>query len=268
MNLISASLWRMRKSKAFLLALLAMLAYTALVVMVCWDHYEAMTYNYTMESILTSGFGLMGYLPIPSLILAPLLALHLGTEYTENTIRNKLIVGHTRKSIYLADLAVCAAAALFLDVLYLLLAGVLCVYPIMGMAGTLLRVSPGQMLAWVLVGLLARMAYAAFLKFLSTVISGRAVLSIAVLLLLLASALLCSYGFREIEYLTRNLAELNREARLFRWQLVLDTLPIGQYLQISRLDTPYLWRMPLMSLLVIAGSTGAGLAFFRRKDLK
>ena len=53
-NLLHAGLSRLVRSRAFLLALLAELAYTALVVMVCWDHYAAGTGNYTLESILTS----------------------------------------------------------------------------------------------------------------------------------------------------------------------------------------------------------------------
>ena len=38
-TLLHASLSRMAKSRAFLLAVLAELAYTALVAAVCWDHY-------------------------------------------------------------------------------------------------------------------------------------------------------------------------------------------------------------------------------------
>ena len=153
-NLLHAGLSRLVRSRIFLLAVLAELAYTALVVLVCWDHYATGTGNYTLESVLTAGFGLMGYLPVPSLIAAPLLSLHLGAEYSDGTLRNKLIVGHTRTEIYLSDLLTCVIAAVGLDVLYLLLAGALCAYPVLGMAGTLLRVSPGQLLAWVAVGLL------------------------------------------------------------------------------------------------------------------
>ena len=58
------------------------------------------------------------------------------------------------------------------------------------------------------------------------------------------------------------------ESRLAFWHLLMDILPTGQYLQVSRLDTPNLWRMPLFSLIVIAVSTGIGLTVFRRKDLR
>ena len=38
-NLLHAGLSRLVRSRIFLLAVLAELAYTALVVLVCWDHY-------------------------------------------------------------------------------------------------------------------------------------------------------------------------------------------------------------------------------------
>ena len=267
-NLLCASLRRLVGSRAFLLTLLAELAYTALVTAVCWDHYAAGTGLYTLESVLTAGFGLIGYLPVPSLIAAPMLSIHLGTDYSDNTLRNKLITGHTRTSVYLADLLACAVAAVGLDLLYMLLASALCAYPILGMAGTLLRVHLGQLLAWIAVGLLARAAWASLIKLLVTVLGSRTTASIAGLLLVAAASMVCAFGFHELEYLARHLDAVNWEGRMAFWQLAMDTLPTGQYLQVSRLDTPNLWRLPLLSLAVAAASTGAGLVFFQRKDLK
>lgn len=271
-NLLHANLRRMVRSKAFLLAVLVELAYTAFVVLVCWDHYAAGTAKYTLESVLTAGYGLMGYLPIPTLIVAPLLSVHLGADYSDNTLRNKLIVGHTRTEVYLADLLSCVLTAVTLDVLYLALAGILCIYPVLGMSGVLLRVSPGQMLAWVAVALLARAAYAALVKLLVTALGNRTAASIAALLLVVGATLLCASAFSEIAHIERGLAGAypveNAEARLAFWHTLMDVLPTGQYIQVSRLDTPNLWRMPLLSLAVTAASTGAGLLLFRRKDLK
>lgn len=267
-NLLHANLRRLAKSRALALAILAELAYTALIVLVCWDHYAAGSYRYTLESILSAGFGLMGYLPVPSLIAAPLLSVYLGTEYSDNTLRNKLIVGHTRLTVYLADLLSCVIAAVGLDLLYLLLAGALCVYPVLGMAGALLRVSVGQLAAWIAVGLLARAAWAAVIELTGTLLGSRTAAAIAGLLLVLAAAGVCAYGFHALAYLDRHPEAADRAGRLALWQLVLDTLPTGQYLQISRLDTPNLWRLPLLSLGVAALSTGAGLTLFQRRDLK
>lgn len=155
-NLLCAGLRRLVKSRTFLFALLAVLAYTALVVLVCWDHCAQGAGNYTLEAILTSGFGLMGYLSVPSLIYAALLSVHLGADYSDGALRNKLTVGRTREQVYLADLLTCVIASVGLDVLYLLLSGALCAYPVLEARGVLLRASPGQVLAWVAAALLAQ----------------------------------------------------------------------------------------------------------------
>lgn len=267
-NLLHASLRRLVKSRAFALAILAELAYTALVAAVCWDHYAAGTGHYTLESVLTAGFGLMGYLSVPSLIAAPPLCIHLGTEYSENTLRNKLIVGHTRPAVYLADLLACVIAALGLDLLYLVLAGALCAYPALGMTGRLLTASPGQVMAWIAVGLLARAAWASTIALTTAVLGSRTSAAVAGLLLVVAASLFCAFAFHEIEYLDRHLDAANREGRLALWQLAVDALPTGQSLQVSRLDTPNLWRLPLLSGAFLAASTGAGMVFFQKKDLR
>ena len=267
-NLLCAGLRRLVKSRTFLFALLAVLAYTALVVLVCWDHCAQGTGNYTLEAILTSGFGLMGYLSVPSLIYAALLSVHLGADYSDGALRNKLTVGRTREQVYLADLLTCVIASVGLDVLYLLLSGALCAYPVLKARGVLLRASPGQVLAWVAAALLARAAWASAVTLTATVLGSRTSAAVAGLLLAVGASLVYSFGFHELEYLSRHLDAANREVRLALWQLALDTLPTGQYLQVSRLDTPNLWRLPLLSLAVAAGSTGIGAALFQRKDLR
>ena len=271
-NLLAANFYRLRKSSAFWLALAATLAYTGLIVLVCWDHCADGTGNYTLEAILTAGFGLMGYLCIPSLILAPLLAVYLGTEHSEHTVRNKLITGHSKAGVYLAELAVCILTALTLDILFMLLAGLLCVWPVLQMSGVLLRVSVGQLSAWIAAALLARAAYASVIKLVATVLERKTGASIAALLLVAAAMLVCRTAFGMIHSLESALAAgrpvINAEGRLAFWHLLMDILPTGQAIQVSRLDTPNLWRMPLMSLAVIAVSTGLGLAVFRKKDLR
>lgn len=266
-NLLCANLRRLVRSKAFLIALLAELAYVSLAVLSCWDHCAAGD-QYTLEYILTAGYVLLSYLPIPTLILAPLLSLHLGTDYSHSTLRNKLIVGHTRTEVYLADLLACVVMSVALDVVYLVLSGLLCIKPILEISGRLLRFSLGQAFLWVAVLLLARSAWAAVVKLVVTVLGNRTAASIVVLLLAVAAALISTTGIDEVGYLSRNLTVGGNAGRMTGWQLALDILPTGQYYQVSRLDTPNLWRMPLLSLAVIASSTGAGLLFFRRRDLK
>lgn len=266
-NLLQANLRRMVRSRAFLIALLAWLAYTALVVLSCRDHCAAGD-RYTVEFLLTAGYVLLSYVPLSTLILAPLLSLYLGADYGNGTLRNKLIVGHTRTEVYLADLLACVLVSVSMDALHLLLAGALCVQPILRVSGSLLRFPLGQVLAWVAVSLLARAAWAAVIKLMVTALGNRTASAISALLLVAAAALAATKGIGEISYLSRHLEDVGNAERMNTWQMLLDVMPTGQYYQVSRLDTPNLWRMPLLSLGVIAVSTGAGLLLFRRKDLK
>lgn len=52
-------------------------------------------------------------------LLAVLTAFFVGTEYSDGTMRNKLIAGHGRRDIYLANLVVCIAAGMLLSLAYL-----------------------------------------------------------------------------------------------------------------------------------------------------
>ncbi|MBD4630130.1 hypothetical protein GUG51_05480, partial [Xanthomonas citri pv. citri] len=84
-NLLHANLRRLVRSRAFFFALLAELAYITLAVLSCWDHCAAGD-QYTLEYILTAGYVLLSYLPIPALILAPLLGIYLGADYGNGTL--------------------------------------------------------------------------------------------------------------------------------------------------------------------------------------
>lgn len=55
------------------------------------------------------------------IIISAFLSAFLGTEFSDGTIRNKLIAGHTHSSIYLSKLLVCSTTAIILNLLGILL---------------------------------------------------------------------------------------------------------------------------------------------------
>ena len=55
---------------------------------------------------------------VSGVISACFTGLFLGTEYSDGTVRNKLIVGHGRLNIYISNLAVCCAANLIFIAVY------------------------------------------------------------------------------------------------------------------------------------------------------
>ncbi len=53
-----------------------------------------------------------------SVISAIFIGLFIGTEHSNGTLRNKLVIGHSRGAIYFANLAVCIAAAILIHIAY------------------------------------------------------------------------------------------------------------------------------------------------------
>ena len=57
-------------------------------------------------------------LPMMGLISAIFTSLFIGSEYSDGTIRNKIIVGHSRIRIYLVNFIVCAIASVLFSLSY------------------------------------------------------------------------------------------------------------------------------------------------------
>ena len=53
------------------------------------------------------------------LVAAILTSMFIGSEYSDGTIRNKLVVGHSRMRIYLANLIVCSVACVLIFLAYI-----------------------------------------------------------------------------------------------------------------------------------------------------
>ena len=94
-NLFSAGLYRLRKSKVFWLALIFM---AVISVILCVE----MARNAVTDPNITFADGMFSNQAVMNLVMAVFVTLFLGTEYSDRTIRNKIISGHSRSTIYLA----------------------------------------------------------------------------------------------------------------------------------------------------------------------
>ena len=54
------------------------------------------------------------------ILIPAFVSLFVGTEYSDGTIRNKMIIGHTRTCIYLSNIIVCSAAGLGFCISYII----------------------------------------------------------------------------------------------------------------------------------------------------
>ena len=106
-KLLRADLSRLFKSKEFLIC--AALTLAVSVGNVLWILSIAENFSGDTRFYLDN----FVFVPVPytAVIPAVFISLFLGTEYSDRTIRNKLIIGHTRTNIYLADLITCFAGS-------------------------------------------------------------------------------------------------------------------------------------------------------------
>lgn len=103
-NLLKANFSRLFQSKIFYLAVIAMAGLAAFVCWSQWDDARKFSYVITMDSALFNAQVVFG------IAAAILVSLFVGVEYSDGTIRNKLLVGRKRIHIYLANFITCGAA--------------------------------------------------------------------------------------------------------------------------------------------------------------
>lgn len=234
--------------------------------------------GFDVEGILDNRY--MIFVLVSGVVLSAFCALFVGAEYSDGTIRNKLAVGHSRSAVYLANLAVCSAAGVLACLSYILpmtAAGI----PLLGP----FTMSAASLLWFTLCAFLMTAALCAVFTMIAMLNQNKAV--VAVICISLAYFLL----FLGI-YLNSRLTEpavipareyiengqiLVQEAmpnptyvqgvKRTIFQILYD-LPGCQAVQLLAAAEERPWRLPAVSLGAILASSAAGLALFRRKDLK
>lgn len=274
-NLLSAELLRLWKNRVFWLCAAIMAAMGLYMTIELYTDMARLGYVSFLDDVL------MNYGALHIILAAVFSSMFIGTEYSGGTIRNKIIVGHKRSEIYFSMFFICSAANIMLCGAYLipsLLVGV----PLLGIASAFSR-----LLAYLLCSFLMSMAVSSVFTMVSLLSRARTVsaiicLVLAILLLYAGSSIngrlnapeeyLSYYEEAEdgtvlVGELVPNLAYLRGTEREV-YEFIFDLLPSGQAIQLAGLSAERLWRLPLLSLAVIAASTGTGLVLFRRRDLK
>lgn len=291
-KLLTANFMRLKKSKLFWIisALTAVCSYFGLV-----DAYEtnkklAAWHGGMADSAFvptTAMHMLYNLTPIIGLLTAVMIAIFIGTEYHDNTMRNKLICGQPRGRVYLANLLTC----IFIAVLFYLIPVVMALVvgiPLLGMPHVT-SASLLQLLLFGIIGLLLSTVYASMCTLIGMLVHNRSFSLLTGILLtigLLICGTFCSSRLEEPEYYFDyafiimedgshpsssepiiNPYYLEGNARQLV-QFLYDFLPGGQAIQISNLDVAHPYLLLLYSLGITGASTLAGLAFFKKKDLK
>lgn len=281
LNLISAGFYKMRKSRVFLICTLLVNIWSAFLTVQVHFNSLAETIPYTFED------GLFAIETIMILVTSVFVSLFFGTEYSDGTIRNKLIGGYTRGQIYLSQFFINAAACLLVYLSSLCLSGILG-FILMGAEG----VSAAKLAVYMIAGAGMCITDAALFTFLTVSVGTKAGASVAGLLL--AFSLLCGamvvhdkLSQEEYMYIPKGAGEeavsvITEDTELIKvpnpyyvsgtkrkaLEFLLDINPSGQAVQLAQLELPRPGAVMLCDAALTALFCSLGVFIFRKKDLK
>ncbi|MBD5129752.1 MAG: ABC transporter permease subunit [Ruminococcaceae bacterium] len=272
-RLLQANFARLWKTKSFWVCLILTVGLSAMALIS--NYLESPKYIENMGGNLTAnGTGVMLYTAI-------LAALYLGTDYSNGTIRNKLVIGRTRAEIYFANLITTALSGVILLTASWVSTGAvgLCLGGKLGMPA-------GELALDIAVCVCAIIALCAIFTVIGMLISSK---SAIVTITLVSAFALMIIGILiqsrlDIPEFSTSLLVGEDGTISFGEQMpnpmyvsgiqrdimtaVNDVLPSGQLTQMQMGKAHNEGLMPLYSLGVLAVSTAVGALVFRKKDLK
>lgn len=274
-KLLSANVSRLWKDKVFWFCMGAMLLYSVIYMLngcrqatVDLSEYHYSIDKYYFHFALSIGA-----------FCALFSSMFLGTEYSDGTIRNKIIVGHTRISIYIANLLLTFLATLFILSAWLI--GALIAVPALGTW----EIGLPNLFLYLLIAVMFAAVFSAIFTFIS-ILSANKALTVAISIFLFLGLLIFSSmlynGLSEPEtisgvLLTANGMEMseptpnpNYVSGSMRevYDFILDFLPTGQGLKMWLLEISNPIRMLVSSVFITFVTTLGGILIFQKKNLK
>lgn len=275
-KLFSANLARLWKDKLYW-GLMAFMAFGSLLF--GWMTFRTAAgseESYYVEDIL------FNLLPMIGFAVALFVSLRVGTEFDSHTIRNKLIVGHSRFAIFSAEYGVCLLASLGLLAVMLLFSGV---------SGYILfresTLSWQVILQMIFCCVLLTGVFSSMFVGICMNVHDKAAATVANVVFLLAIYFLASFmgsalnesetayeyvrftaeGQVEFGDMIKNPAYVEGMQRII-YQFFYDALPTGQAIQLNNLELEHISRWPVLSVMMLIIFTAAGYVGFRKRDIK
>lgn len=274
-NLLRANFFRLRRDKVTLClaALGAFFGVSAAAVNAV---------NISREgAVWVMDFSLLTYVILSPIMTSVSAALFIGSDYSDGTLRNKLIAGHRRGNIYLANLITCCFVGIMLCLIFAVPQGILGL-----LLGGQIQSSPTKLLMYGGLSLAVTVAFAALFTLIAMLCQNKSHTVAGCILLAFILIFLGVYihsSLNEPEYLaaysyTENgvtveepeMKNPNYVSGIRRqiYEFMQDFTPGGQALQISDMDVEKPSVLAVYDLIILIAATGFGAAFFRRKDLK
>lgn len=290
-KLLRGDFIRLFKSKIFWLGFVFMFGFSLFAVYVNWRNLQiSPDYYNPPDGILLTGATYI------SIVIAIFTGIYIGVDYSNGTIRNKHVMGHSRVAMYLSNLIICVTASVIMHIAYI---AVLVGAVGMGIINEF-EMSTGNIAALTFTSVFSVSAISAILLFVCMLISSRSagvVSAIILSIMLVATAGHVDSSLREKEYATNYAITIAEDggmaykpqefvknpkyltgAKRKVYEFANDFLPVNQICQLTYGDPSVsseniekndnnAW-FPLYSLSLIVLITTAGIIIFRKKDLK
>ena len=286
-KLLNASFSRLRKNKIFLG--LVILTIIIAAFMLVSEYLNNIKYSSVFGiSSNTTDILLMKFINIIGFFIAIFTSLFVGAEYSDGTIRNKIVAGHSRKNIYLSNLIVSILVGIFLELIYLIIVSIVSI-PIFG----LVQMTFSQFAFILLDMIMIIIAYSSIFNFIALICSNITISTVTSLLLILIMFvidMLLSPTANSTEYIQKN--KVMDEQGNITYEIVknedypgklVQTIcktisnfnPVSQAIEISgnkinmnEEDFNNMKVYPLYSLGLIIIITAIGIYLFNIKELK
>ena len=274
-KLLDAGFSRMKKSKVSILLLI----YTiGIALFMLYTQYSDMK-EYGETIIIHQLF--VNSITIIGAVIAVFICLFIGTEYSDGTLRNKIIVGASRIKIYLSNLIIVSITTLLSEILYLIIIAIIGI-PIFG--GLNMSLGNFALIFVDIIGII--FVFSAIFTFISMLVSNKTISVIVSIALFFAFMIISVTLFsrieapeyrevakivdaetQEIEVVTEKNPRYLTEEKRNLYETILNFIPQGQaFLVAGRADTDF-EKLPLYALSAIIIITVIGMYLFNKKEL-
>ena len=277
-NLLLTNLRRLVKTRVFQLTAAAVAAIGLFEIF--------MMYRDSILEKETAYFdgGLFSFAAMGAFALAAVVSLFVGSEYSDGTIRNKLVVGHRRRAVYLSMLM----ASVIAEVLLILVWTAAYLIP-----GAILMEHANPLRVYLVLYLAMFLELAVFSAIFTLLTmtmgsrAGAAVVCILCALLLMMQGIVVKSMLEEPEFYSPDIVISEDGSMVMEdepepnpnyipegspkrafYEFLMDFMPGGQALQIAEQSTGSLAKICLYDIGWLLVLTVAGVRIFRRKDLK
>ena len=286
-KLLNASFSRLRKNKIFLG--LVILTIIIAVFMLVSEYLNNIKYSSVFGiSSNTTDILLMKFINIIGFLIAIFTSLFVGAEYSDGTIRNKIVAGHSRKNIYLSNLIVSIVVGLILEFIYLIIISIVAI-PLLGS----IQMTFSQFAFILLDMIMIIIVYSSIFNFIALICSNITISTVSSLLLILIMFvidMLLSPTANSTEYIQKNIV-MDEQGNITyeivknedypgkiiqtTCKTIINFNPVSQAIEISgnkinmnEEDFNNMKVYPLYSLGLIIIITAIGIYLFNIKELK